>query len=96
MNLKPKQMTTKEVADKLVGFCWQGQFEEAAKELYANNIVSIEPDGTPVKEVKGIEANIAKEQQFNDMVEEFHGVEVLDPLVADQFFSCTNENGCYF
>lgn len=89
MNLKPKQMTTKEVADKLVGFCRQGQFEEAAKELYANNIVSIEPDGTPVKEVKGFEAVIAKEQQFNDMVEEFHGVEVSDPLVADQFFSCT-------
>jgi len=30
--------------------------------------------------VKGIEAVIAKEKQFNDMVEEFHGVEVSDPF----------------
>lgn len=82
-------MTTKEVAEKLVGYCRQGQFEEATKELYSNDIVSIEPDGAPVKEIKGIEGVIAKGKQFNDMVEEFHGMEVSDPIVADQFFTCS-------
>lgn len=81
-------MTTKDVAEKLVGYCRQGQFEEAAKELYADNIVSIEPDGAAVKEVRGLEAVVAKGEQFNAMVEEFHGMEVSNPLVADNFFSC--------
>jgi SnoaL-like domain len=82
-------MTTKQVANQLVEHCRQGQFEAATKELYADNIVSIEPDGTPDKEVKGIEGVIAKGQKFNDMVEEFHGMEVSDPIVADKFFSCS-------
>ncbi len=82
-------MTTKEVAEKLVNYCRQGQFEEALKDLYANDIVSIEPDGSPDKEVKGLEGVIEKGQKFNDMVEEFHGMEVSDPVVGDKFFSCS-------
>jgi len=85
---KQKIMTTKQVADKLVGYCRVGQFEEATKELYDTNIVSIEPEGSPDKEIKGLEGVIAKGQRFNEMVEEFHGMEVSEPLVADNFFSC--------
>ena len=82
-------MTTTEVANKLVGFCRQGQFEEAMKELYSNDIVSIEPDGAPVKEVRGMEGVAQKAQHFNDMVEAFHVMEVSDPVVADHYFSCS-------
>ncbi len=82
-------MTTKQVAEKLVNYCRQGQFAEAIQELYGQNIVSIEPDGAPVKETVGLEAVIAKGQQFNEMVEEYHGNEISDPIVADKFFSCT-------
>ncbi|GAA3636717.1 nuclear transport factor 2 family protein [Flavivirga jejuensis] len=82
-------MTTQEVAEQLVNYCRQGQFAEAIQELYGQNIVSIEPDGAPVKETKGLEAVIEKGQQFNEMVEEVHSMEVSDPLVADKFFSCS-------
>lgn len=82
-------MTTKQVAEQLVNFCRQGQFAEAVQELYGENIVSIEPDGAPVKESIGLEAVIAKGKHFNDMVETFHSNEVSDPIVADKFFSCT-------
>ncbi|MEW4925096.1 nuclear transport factor 2 family protein [Algibacter sp. 2305UL17-15] len=82
-------MTTKDVADKLVNYCRQGQFEEAVKALYAQNIVSIEPEGAPVKVSEGLEAVIAKGQQFQEMTEEVHGMEVSDPVVADKFFACT-------
>ena len=82
-------MTTSEVATKLVDFCRQGQFEDAVKELYSPNIVSVEPDGAPLKEVKGLEGVIKKGEHFNSMVEEFHGMEVSNPVVADQFFSCS-------
>ncbi|MFD2726758.1 SnoaL-like domain-containing protein [Hyunsoonleella rubra] len=81
-------MTTKEVAEKLVNYCRQGLYAEAVQELYSPNIVSIEPDGAPVKVCEGIEAVIAKGQQFQEMTEEVHGNEVSDPVVADKFFSC--------
>ena len=80
-------MTTQEVAEKLVGYCKQGQFAEAIENLYHNDIVSIEPDGAPMKEVRGLEAVRQKTQHFNSMVEEVHGMEVSDPVVADKFFA---------
>ena len=64
-------MTTQEVADKLVGYCKKGQFEEAMNALYGENIVSIEPDGAPVKAVRGLEAVRQRTAHFNSMVEEF-------------------------
>ncbi len=81
-------MTTQEVADKLVNYCRQGQYDNAMKELYAPNIVSIEPKGAPMEKVEGFDAVLQKAEFFNNMVEEFHGNEVSDPLVADNFFSC--------
>ena len=36
------KMTTQEVADKLVGYCKQGNFRDALMNLYSNDIVSIE------------------------------------------------------
>lgn len=81
-------MTTQEVADKLVGYCRQGQFDEAINELYGENVVSIEPKGAPMEEVRGLEAVKQKSEHFSNMVEEFHGMQVSDPLVADKFFSC--------
>lgn len=81
-------MTTQEVANKLVSYCRQGQFDEAMNELYGKNIVSIEPKGAPMEKVEGFDAVLQKAEFFNNMVEEFHGNEVSDPLVADNFFSC--------
>lgn len=82
-------MTTQEVADRLVGYCRQGQFAEAIEALYDDGIVSIEPDGAPAKEVQGLEAVRQKTEQFNNMVEAMHGMEISGPLVADKFFSCS-------
>lgn len=81
-------MTTQEVADKLVGYCRQGQFDEAIKNLYGKDIESIEPKGAPMEEVKGLENVIQKAEYFSNMVQEFHSMQVSDPLVADKFFSC--------
>lgn len=81
-------MNTQDVADNLVAYCRNGQFEEAMKELYAPNIVSIEPEGSPAPKLEGIEAVIQKSIQFAENVEEMHGNEVSEPIVADRFFSC--------
>lgn len=80
-------MTTQEVADTLANYCKQGQFTEAIETLYAEDIVSIEPDGAPEKEVRGLDAVRQKTKNFNEIVEEVHGMEVSDPVVGDKFFA---------
>lgn len=82
-------MNTQEVANRLVELCRTGQFEQAQKELYAENVVSIEPDGTPMPRVEGIQALIEKGKAFAEMNEEVHGMTVSEPLVADNFITCT-------
>ncbi len=82
-------MTTQEVANRLVDLCRNGQMEQAVQELYADDIISLEPQGTPNHEVRGLENVIKKGQQFNEMVEEVHQNEISDPIVAENFFSCS-------
>ena len=81
-------MSTKEIADRLTELCRQGQFEEAQKELYATDVVSIEPEAPPAfeKETKGLQAIIEKGHKFNSMVEKMNSVTVSDPLVAAAIF----------
>ena len=81
-------MTTQQIANRLVELCRQGQYETAQKELYADNAVSIEPDGSPMSgKTEGLEAIIAKGHQFMSMVEEMHGGTTSDPVVAGNVFS---------
>ena len=80
-------MTTNEVANRLVQLCREGKNIDAINELYGNNIVSIEPEGYPAPRVEGKEAVLGKTQQFFSMVEEYHGGEISDPVVAGNHFS---------
>lgn len=82
-------MNTQEVANRLVELCRQGQFAEAFEELYADDVISCEPKGFPMERIEGKEAVRLKEKQFNDSVQEFHGIEVSDPIVAENFFAVT-------
>lgn len=83
-------MTTQEVANKLVEHCRTGKFEEAYG-LFSPDAVSIEMEGAegfPYK-VEGMEAIQKKGEIWQGMVEEFHSMEVGDPIVAGDHFSCT-------
>lgn len=81
-------MTTQEVANRLVELCREGNYEQAVKELYAPNIVSVEPEGTPDRIVTGLEAIAQKSARFESMLEKVNSNVVSDPIVADNFFSC--------
>jgi ketosteroid isomerase-like protein len=84
-------MTTKEVADRLVGLCRKGDFESAQSELFADDVVSIEPYSTPdfEKETKGKKAIKEKGDKWNAMVAAVHAMEVSDALVAANSFAVT-------
>jgi len=84
-------MTTAEIARRLVELCRDGKWEAAQKELYAEDVVSIEPHATPAfeKETRGLAAIIEKGHKFTAMVEQMHSLAVSDPIVADNSFACT-------
>jgi ketosteroid isomerase-like protein len=83
-------MNTEAIAKRLVALCREGKYEEAQRELYANDAVSIEPAGLPpgaLGNVKGLEAIYEKGRQFMAGVEAVHGTEVSDPVLANNWFS---------
>jgi ketosteroid isomerase-like protein len=80
-------MNTLDVGNKLVSFCKQGKNQEAIEQLYAQDIVSIEPAGTPdmPAESKGLEAVRGKNKWFENKYT-VNKVEVLGPFPnEDQF-----------
>jgi len=83
-------MNTEAIARRLVALCREFKYEEAQKELYADDALSIEPEGLPpgaLGNVKGLKAIIEKGHQFQAMVETFHGGSVSDPVIAHNWFS---------
>lgn len=84
-------MNTEAIAKRLVQLCREGKYEEAQRELYAEDAVSIEPEGLPpgmLGSVKGLPAIFEKTHQFQASIEAVHGGSVSDPLVAGNWFSC--------
>lgn len=85
-------MKTSEIAQRLVVLSREQKWETAQKELYAQDVVSIEPyvmPGTFDKETRGLPAIIEKGHKFNAMVETMHSIAVSEPLVAGNAFACT-------
>ncbi|HLZ89847.1 MAG TPA: nuclear transport factor 2 family protein [Puia sp.] len=84
-------MSTTEIANRLVEICSRGEFEAAQKELYADDAVSIEPHGTQdfAQETKGLNAIIEKGKKWAEMVSEYHGMKVSQPLVGENTFAVT-------
>jgi len=82
-------MTTQQIAERLVELCKQGKFEEAQKELFAADTISIEPYASPAfeKETKGLDAIIEKGHKFESMVDTTHGITMTEPLVAGRSFA---------
>jgi hypothetical protein len=84
-------METKEIAKKLVDYCRKADWTSAHNTLYAENAVSIEPYSTPEfeKETNGLDAIRQKSRKFDSMVEQVHGIEISEPLVAGNSIAFT-------
>ncbi|MES1226502.1 MAG: SnoaL-like domain-containing protein, partial [Bacteroidota bacterium] len=82
------KMTTKEIAARLVDMCRNGKTEEAKEELFAKDIISIEPyEGILPKETKGMDAIRKKAELFVSMVDDFYENTISDPVIAGDYFS---------
>ena len=78
-------MEIEAIAHRLVELCRLGDFEKARVELYASQVVSIEPSHRPNNYVEGFEAVHEKGKVFESMVEEVHRNIVSDPIIANNF-----------
>ena len=89
-------MTTQEVADKLVALCREGKFEEVYQTLFSPEIASREPEGSVWPVAKGFDELAEKAKKWNEMVAEFEGGEISDPIVAGDHFACTMKSRVKF
>lgn len=80
-------MMTSQIADRLVELCRKGEFEAAQTELFAEDAVSIEPEGAPMEMAEGLAAIQEKGRQFMASVEHMHGIVISEPVVAGNFFT---------
>ena len=83
-------MSTEQIAKRLVEFCRKGEYEQAQKELYADDAVSVEPDGLPqgaLGTVKGLAAILEKGRDFQARLEAVHGGHVSEPVIAGNWFA---------
>ncbi|MEZ4809875.1 MAG: nuclear transport factor 2 family protein [Allomuricauda sp.] len=79
-------MTTQEVADKLVGLCREGKYEEAYG-LYAQDAVSVEMPGMPNEMTAGLDNILKGFAQWASNIQEAHGGTVGDPVVVGNHFT---------
>lgn len=74
-------MTVKEIGTRLVELCKQGKNDEAMKELYHPEIVSVEAGAPPGKspECQGLDAVLQKSKEFS-AAHEIHGAKTEGPF----------------
>ena len=84
-------MNTSEIAQRLVALCRETKWETAQRELYADDARSLEAEPGPAfpQETRGLAAIVEKGRKFDSMVEQFHSIDVSEPIVADHSFACT-------
>jgi len=80
-------MSVEEIANRLCELCTVGQFDTAMQELYSENAISIEADGTPP--VEGLQNLFAKSQKMAEAFEEIHENRIGKPIVAGKYFAVT-------
>jgi hypothetical protein len=81
-----KQMTTHEVANKIVTNCRSGNFLENYNELYSEDVVKYESVSGPERETKGLRAVLNSAENFHTTIEKVLSREVSEPLVAGNYF----------
>ena len=83
-------MNTEQIAKRLVELCRKGEYEQAQRELYAQDAVSIEMPGAPagaLGDAKGLGAIYEKGRKWAEGLEAVHASNVSDPIVAGNWFS---------
>ena len=79
-------MKTNEIANNLVSWCNEGNYERCYKELYSPDIVSLEPAWAENARAEGMQ-EVAKKGEWWEKTFEVHSSKASEPTVADNWFS---------
>jgi ketosteroid isomerase-like protein len=90
--LEDETMDTKAIGERLVALCREGKNMEAVNSLYADDVVSVEPHGTPEMQQtqKGIDAIRGKNEWFFGN-HEIHSASAEGPMVNGDKFTVVYE-----
>lgn len=80
-------MTTQQVADRFMELINQGKNLEIHEELYADNVVCMEPAHSPNPLIKGKEASIESLKAWYEGVEEMHDSSRTEAIVSGNHFT---------
>lgn len=80
-------MTIQEIANRLVSLCREGNYEQAIQELYAPDARSVEPEGSGMPSVQGLEQFAAKGEAFERQIEKTNSSSISAPVIAENFFT---------
>ncbi|MDB5144933.1 MAG: nuclear transport factor 2 family protein [Mucilaginibacter sp.] len=90
MSTQVETTKAQEVAHRLVDLCREGRNVDAINELYDDNVVSIEPESSPMPgKTVGKKAVLESTNHWFSSVQEIHSAYISDPIVSDNFFACT-------
>lgn len=85
-------MTTEEVAKRFNKLAQQEKWFEIQDELFASDIKSIDPQGSPYfGYAEGRDAVRKKGEDFIKKVEDFHGAKTTQPVVGGNYFAVGRE-----
>lgn len=79
-----KQMSTRQIANRLYELCKQGKYQQCYKELYSPNVRSIEPDG---ELCEGFAEMAEKGKEWNANIKKVHSTTIGKPVVAGNRFA---------
>ena len=82
--LKDNQMTTRQIALRLIELCSQQKFSAARQELFADDTISIEANGEPIV---GLKALNEKEKIWHQSISAIHAIKFSKPLISGNYFS---------
>lgn len=81
-------MSTQEVANQWAQMCREGKNLECIEVLYGDNVTSKEMPGVPYGELVTGKQNVYdKSKQWLDSIEEFHGGDISEPVIAGNHFT---------
>ena len=88
MTTQEAVMTTQQIADRLAELVQESKWDQAQRELFSRDAVSIEPEHSPgMQTVVGLDNIVKKGLLFQDTVEELHGGYTRGPIVAGNHIS---------
>ncbi len=82
-------MKTKEIAARLVEILCHGNFDDAIRQLFADDAVSIEERESPpfAKETRGKKAILEKGDLWRSMLEQVHSIHISNPVIGGESFA---------